>query len=104
MKGFITLSLVLIGMSTFARVGTEWFSHKVTADTEEEVIQKAEDTIPLILSGKVRSVFQDGCWPNNSRTIKITNVSTRKAYKYVDDELVPYYIATIKYLHRRCRD
>ena len=104
MKKILVITLGLLSMSTFAAIGTERFSYNVTASTEEEVLQKAEDVIPLIQRGEVKSVFQQNCWPNNSKTIKITNVSTKKNFKYVDENLVPYYSATINYLHTKCRD
>ena len=104
MKKLIAITLVALSFTAFARLGTQWFDHSLSADTETELLEKVEVTIPLIQTGKIKSVFQTTCWPNNKKTIKIKNITTRKAYKYEDDQLVPYFIGKIRYLHKRCRD
>lgn len=106
MKAILVLLFALSAFSVQARTGTMNFSYSVTAETEELVIEKVEATIPLIISGKVKDVWQRhaGCWPNNSRTIKVKGVSIKKSYK-VDSygNLTPYFTASIRYYHKRCR-
>lgn len=104
MKRLAITMLVVFSTAVFARVGTQFFNYKVTADTEVELLEKIEEAIPLIQKGKLKSPFQTDCWPNNTKTIKIRNVNTSKAYKYENDQLVAYYIGKINYLHKRCRD
>ena len=104
MKKISTLIIALFAITAFARVGIQRFDHKLSAETEVELLDKIEEAIPLIQKGKIKSVFQTTCWPNNKKTIKIKNIITRKAYKYVDEELVPYFVGKINYIHKRCRD
>lgn len=99
--GFIIL---LISSTAFARLGTEFFHHSLSAHTEAELLTKIDQTIPLIIKGKIKSVFQNNCWPNNDRTIKVRSVSTRQSYRYEHGRLNPFYIGRIDYLHKKCRD
>lgn len=104
MKTLATLLLLTATTLSFARVGIERFSHTVSAETEELVLEKVEAAIPLIKKGKIKSPFQTRCWPNNSKTIKVRSVTTNKAYKYIGGELVQYFTGKINYIHKRCRD
>ena len=83
----------------------DFFDYKVTAPTEEKLLEYVEKIIPQILTGKVRSVFHDNrCWPNNEKTIKIKSVHVDKAYAVDEDgKLTPYYLGLINYLHNSCR-
>lgn len=103
MKKLVLISLVstLLSSSAFAK----FFQVTLTEETEPALLEKVEETIPLILKGKVRSVFHDrDCWPNNKKTIKVTSVEVNKAYD-VDSQgnLNPYYIGKIHYKHKSCR-
>jgi hypothetical protein len=107
MKTILILAVSLFALSATARTGTKHFSHSVTAETETLVMNKVEATIPLIISGQIKDVWQRhaGCHPNNSRTIKIKGVSVKKSYR-VDPNgnlLKPYFRASISYYHKRCR-
>ncbi|MFT6631656.1 MAG: hypothetical protein ACJAS4_001612 [Bacteriovoracaceae bacterium] len=105
MKAILILAVSLFALSATARTGTKHFSYSVSADTEAQVLNKVEMTIPLIISGKVKSVWQRhaGCYPNNSRFIKVQGVSTKKTYK-VDSygNLSPWFTASIRYFHKKC--
>lgn len=106
MKTILILAMSFLALSVSARVGTKTFTHSVSGATEAIVLEKVEVAIPKIISGKIKSVFQTGqCWPNNSRTIKVTGVSVTKHFK-VDSygNLDPYYTGSIRYFHKRCRD
>jgi hypothetical protein len=103
MKLFFLL-ILLSTQSVLARTGTKTFSHSIKAETEQELLNKAEIAIPLIQSGKIKAVFQMGCWPNNSRTIKVKSLSVKKYYSVESDNtLTPYFTGSISYHHRRCR-
>jgi hypothetical protein len=107
MKTILILAIGLFAVSASARVGTKTFSHSVSAETETLVMNKVERTIPLIVSGKIKSPFQTGasCWPNNSRTIKVRSVDVKKSYKTDSyGNLTSYFTASINYVHRKCRE
>tara|TARA_B100000749_G_scaffold171794_1_gene132333 strand:- start:143 stop:466 length:324 start_codon:yes stop_codon:yes gene_type:complete len=103
MKLLIALIITSFTFSAYAGYRTKFFTHYEKADTHELVMEKIEDAIPLIQAGRITSVWQDGCRPNNTRTIKIRNVAVKKYYRYDrNGQLVPYFKATITYSHNRC--
>lgn len=104
MKKALALTIIFVSALSFGGYRRQFFNHTVTAETEQLVLDKVERAIPKIIKGKIKDTFQTDCWPNNKRTIKIKNVTTRKAYKYENDVLVPYFIGKIRYMHKRCRD
>ncbi|MFT6631657.1 MAG: hypothetical protein ACJAS4_001613 [Bacteriovoracaceae bacterium] len=107
MKAVLILAVSLFAFSASARTGMKNFTVSVSGETEQMVLDKVEMTIPQILTGKVRSVFQSTttCWPTNARTVKVNSVSIRKSYK-VDSygNLNPYYTGIISYTHKKCRE
>lgn len=107
MKTVLVLVASLLAFSASARTRTKTFTHRVSAETEERVLEKVEIAIPLIVSGKITSPIQDSmsCWPSNSRTIKVTNVSIHKTYDVDNDGMLnPRVSGKITYRHRSCRD
>ena len=101
----IAIAIMCISFATSAGVGREYFTHSINAETEDELIEEAQRAIPLIRSGRITSVFQSHCWPNNPRTIKVKSVNVKKVYAVASDNtLTPFYTGIINYLHKRCRD
>jgi hypothetical protein len=107
MKTILILAVSLFAFSASARTGMKNFSVSVSGETEQIVLEKVEITIPQILTGKVKDVFQSiaNCRPTNARTVKVNSVSIKKSYK-VDSygNLNPYYTGIINYTHKKCRE
>lgn len=105
MKFIGVLVLILSSQVSLARTGTKTFSYSMAADTEEALLFKAEQAIPQIQRGIIKSPFQYGeCWPNNERTIKVKSLSIKKNYAVkAHNVLVPYYTGSLSYIHRKCR-
>jgi len=102
-----TILILAVSLFTFSAISAnKTFTHSVSAETEALVLEKVEVAIPKIISGKIKSIWQRdaGCFPNNSRTIKVNSVSIKKSYK-VDSygNLTPFYSGQISYTHKRCR-
>ena len=101
----LSLLLLLTSQTVMARTGTQSFSYSIKADTEQDLLYSAEQAIPLIQRGKIKSPFQRDCWPSNPRTIKVKSVSVKKIYSVQpDNTLVPYYTGSIHYIHRKCKE
>jgi hypothetical protein len=103
MKTILILALSFLTLSATAGIGPKSFTHSVSASTEAEVLVKVEAAIPLIVSGKIKSVWQSQCRPTNSRTVKVNGVGIKKSYK-VDSygNLNPWFTGSIRYTHKRC--
>ncbi len=99
----LVLGLGLLSSVSFAK--TQFFNHSVVADSEAAAVELAHDAIPAIISGDIKSSFQRNCFPNNATTIKVAGVDVEKKYSVsADGSLEAYYIGTVNYSHRRCRD
>ena len=114
MKKLILVLMALSSFTVMARTVHHEGSYSVVAQTEEEAIQKAQAALPGIRTLSNKEVIRDGSFNNcrfrrnriNSKNhFAVTGVKLTKLYKITDNQIIePYYMASIKYIFKSCRD
>jgi len=110
--------IVVLMMLSASQIMAKYIAHEgsldVVASTEEEAIAKAQAALPGIRNMTNREVIREGSFNNCSfrrnrinpkYKFLIRGVKLTKLYKITDNQIIePYYMASVKYMFRHCRD
>lgn len=114
MKKLLLVIIALSAVQASARFRPYEGSFSVVASTEDLAIAKAQEALPSIRNMSNKEVIRDGRFHNctfrtnrinPSYKFVISGVKLTKLYKITDNQIIePYYMASINYIFRQCKD